>query len=58
LVRLGRRNAEENNNVVRAAADAFHLVIPSLPGYGFSEKPTATGWDTIRVARASLVART
>ena len=26
-------------------ADAFHLVIPSLPGHGFSAKPTATGWD-------------
>jgi pimeloyl-ACP methyl ester carboxylesterase len=35
-----------------SAADAFHLVIPSLPGYGFSGKPAATGWDPIRVARA------
>jgi pimeloyl-ACP methyl ester carboxylesterase len=35
-----------------AAADAFHLVIPSLPGYGFSGKPTETGWDPIRIARA------
>ena len=35
-----------------SAADAFHLVIPSLPGYGFSGKPTATGWDPIRTARA------
>jgi pimeloyl-ACP methyl ester carboxylesterase len=35
-----------------SAADAFHLVIPSLPGYGFSGKPTTTGWDPIRVARA------
>jgi len=34
------------------AADAFHLVIPSLPGYGFSAKPTATGWDPARTARA------
>lgn len=34
------------------ASDAFHLVIPSLPGYGFSGKPTETGWDPIRVARA------
>jgi pimeloyl-ACP methyl ester carboxylesterase len=34
------------------AADAFHLVIPSLPGYGFSGKPTATGWDPPRIARA------
>ena len=28
-----------------SASDAFHLVIPSLPGYGFSGKPTTTGWD-------------
>jgi len=34
------------------AADAFHLVIPSLPGYGFSAKPAAAGWDPLRVARA------
>jgi pimeloyl-ACP methyl ester carboxylesterase len=37
------------------ASDAFHLVIPSLPGYGFSGKPTMTGWDPIRVARAWTV---
>jgi pimeloyl-ACP methyl ester carboxylesterase len=36
-------------------ADAFHLVIPSLPGHGFSAKPTATGWDPSRIARAWLV---
>ncbi|MGD0703241.1 MAG: epoxide hydrolase family protein [Trebonia sp.] len=35
-----------------SAADAFHLVIPSLPGYGFSAKPTTTGWDPVRTARA------
>jgi pimeloyl-ACP methyl ester carboxylesterase len=34
------------------AADAFHLVIPSLPGYGFSAKPTTPGWDPARIARA------
>jgi pimeloyl-ACP methyl ester carboxylesterase len=34
------------------AADAFHLVIPSMPGYGHSGKPTTTGWDTPRIARA------
>jgi pimeloyl-ACP methyl ester carboxylesterase len=34
------------------ASDAFHLVIPSMPGFGFSGKPTATGWDTTRMARA------
>jgi pimeloyl-ACP methyl ester carboxylesterase len=37
------------------ASDAFHLVIPSLPGYGFSAKPTTTGWDPIRIARAWIV---
>jgi pimeloyl-ACP methyl ester carboxylesterase len=35
-----------------SAADAFDLVIPSLPGHGFSGKPTATGWDPQRIARA------
>ena len=35
-----------------SAADAFHLVIPSLPGHGFSAKPKATGWDPARIARA------
>jgi pimeloyl-ACP methyl ester carboxylesterase len=35
-----------------SAADAFHLVVPSLPGYGFSGKPTAPGWTPVRVARA------
>jgi len=35
-----------------APAQAFHLVIPSLPGYGFSGPLTETGWDTARVARA------
>ena len=38
-----------------SASDAFHLVIPSLPGHGFSAKPTATGWDPIRTARAWIV---
>lgn len=37
------------------AADAFHLVIPSLPGHGFSAKPAAPGWDPIRTARAWIV---
>lgn len=32
--------------------DAFHLVVPALPGYGFSGKPTETGWDHRRVAKA------
>jgi pimeloyl-ACP methyl ester carboxylesterase len=34
------------------AEDAFHLVIPSMPGYGFSGKPTKPGWDPQRIARA------
>jgi pimeloyl-ACP methyl ester carboxylesterase len=38
-----------------SAADAFHVVIPSLPGYGFSGKPTAPGWDPARIARAWAV---
>jgi pimeloyl-ACP methyl ester carboxylesterase len=38
-----------------SAADAFHLVIPSLPGYGFSGKPTAPGWDPAHIARAWTV---
>jgi pimeloyl-ACP methyl ester carboxylesterase len=37
------------------ASDAFHLVIPSLPGHGFSAKPTTTGWDPVRIARAWVV---
>jgi pimeloyl-ACP methyl ester carboxylesterase len=35
-----------------SAADAFHVVIPSLPGYGFSGKPTAPGWNPLSIARA------
>jgi epoxide hydrolase len=34
------------------AEDAFHVVIPSLPGFGFSDKPTERGWDAARTARA------
>jgi pimeloyl-ACP methyl ester carboxylesterase len=37
------------------ASDAFDLVIPSIPGYGFSGKPTTTGWDPVRIARAWIV---
>ena len=35
-----------------SASDAFHIVIPSLPGYGFSGKPTTPGWDIAHIARA------
>ena len=38
-----------------SAADAFDVVIPSMPGYGFSGKPTNTGWDAVRIARAWIV---
>jgi pimeloyl-ACP methyl ester carboxylesterase len=38
-----------------SASDAFHLVIPSLPGHGLSAKPTSTGWDPVRIARAWVV---
>ena len=34
-----------------SASDAFDVVIPSLPGHGFSGKPTELGWDPIRIAR-------
>jgi len=37
------------------AEDAFDVVIPSIPGYGFSGKPTGTGWDPARIARAWTV---
>jgi pimeloyl-ACP methyl ester carboxylesterase len=35
-----------------SAEDAFHVVIPSLPGYGFSSEPTERGWESGRIARA------
>src|SRR5882724_10782593 len=35
-----------------SASDAFDVVIPSIPGYGYSSKPTAAGWDAPRIARA------
>jgi pimeloyl-ACP methyl ester carboxylesterase len=35
-----------------SASDAFHLVIPSMPGYGFSGKPTKTGWDPVHIGPA------
>ena len=38
-----------------SASDAFDVVIPSMPGYGFSGKPTTTGWDCPRIARAWTV---
>ena len=46
-------------NPADPAAPAFHLVLPSLPGYGFSGKPTETGWGVERIGRAwgQLMAR-
>ncbi len=38
-----------------SAEDAFHLVIPSMPGYGYSGKPSTTGWDVAHIARAWVV---
>jgi pimeloyl-ACP methyl ester carboxylesterase len=38
-----------------SASDAFHLVIPSLPGHGFSPEPTTLGWDPVRIAKAWVV---
>jgi len=38
-----------------SASDAFHLVIPSIPGYGYSGKPTAPGWGPAQIARAWVV---
>jgi pimeloyl-ACP methyl ester carboxylesterase len=38
-----------------SASDAFDVVIPSLPGYGFSGKPSALGWDPIRIAKAWVI---
>jgi pimeloyl-ACP methyl ester carboxylesterase len=38
-----------------SAADAFDVVVPSMPGYGFSGKPTTTGWDVAQIARAWVV---
>ena len=38
-----------------SASDAFDVVIPSIPGYGFSGKPSTAGWDPARIARAWVV---
>jgi pimeloyl-ACP methyl ester carboxylesterase len=38
-----------------SASDAFDVVIPSIPGYGFSPEPTTLGWDPIRIAKAWIV---
>jgi pimeloyl-ACP methyl ester carboxylesterase len=38
-----------------SASDAFHIVIPSMPGHGFSPEPTTLGWDPVRIAKAWVV---
>jgi pimeloyl-ACP methyl ester carboxylesterase len=38
-----------------SASDAFHLIIPSIPGYGYSPEPTTLGWDPVRIAKAWVV---
>jgi pimeloyl-ACP methyl ester carboxylesterase len=38
-----------------SASDAFHIVIPSIPGYGYSGKPATTGWDPAHIARAWII---
>lgn len=43
---------EDLTNPADPEAPAFHLVIPSLPGYGFSGKPTVTGWGVEKIGRA------
>ena len=58
LARLGHRAARHHrpadrpDRARRPRRDAFHLVLPSLPGYGFSAEPTELGWDLARIARA------
>jgi pimeloyl-ACP methyl ester carboxylesterase len=58
MARLGHRAAEDyrsadqSDRPRRECIGRFHLVIPSMPGYGFSGKPTTTGWGPERIARA------
>jgi hypothetical protein len=58
LARLDRRAARDRRAAHEpaahggSAADAFDLVLPSIPGYGFSSQPTELGWETSRTARA------
>src|SRR5580700_9464739 len=50
MARLDRRTDEDYRSADES--DAFHLVIPSMPGYGYSGKPSTTGWDVAHIARA------
>src|SRR2546430_2364182 len=61
MARLGhratedRRSTHQSYGTWRSASDAFDLVIPSMPGYGYSGKPTTTGWGPEHIARAWTV---
>ena len=46
------RAADQSTARCGGASDAFHVVVPSMPCYGFSGKPTTTGWGPERIARA------
>src|SRR5437667_56811 len=50
-----RQRIKATRRPEKEPVDAFHVVIPSMPGYGFSGKPTTTGWDQARIARAWAV---
>src|SRR5207247_6048236 len=41
-------------DVIPRLTDSFHVVVPSLPGYGFSEPTRSPGWDTVRIAHAFI----
>ena len=59
IEQLGSHRPAHRSDCLRwQGDDAFDVVIPSLPGYGFSGKPTATGWDPARIARAWAVLMT
>jgi hypothetical protein len=61
MARLGCRTAKDHDPLTNptahgaSASDAFDVVIPSMPGYGFSGRPTTTGWDAPHIARAWVV---
>jgi pimeloyl-ACP methyl ester carboxylesterase len=61
MARFGHRTTEDYRSVGESpahgagASDAFHLVIPSMPSYGFSAKPTRSGWNPVRIARTWVV---
>ena len=52
--RIQGRNRPAHNPVAYdgKASDAYHLILPSLPGFGFSGKPTTTGWGIEKIAQA------